>query len=155
MRKHYILATLLMIATASSAFAQLPPGRWWRRPEVINLLALSADQQEKLEAIYLAAAPDLIDARGEVEKQNLALRGELDRPQLDRNAVRAAARRVNEARGKQFDRELTMLVDMRSVLTEPQWNRMRAELSKKLEEGPNARRVNPNRPNMQKRRGMQ
>ena len=33
-------------------------------------------------------------------------------------------------RGRLFDRELTMLVEMRGVLTDPQWNRMRNELDR-------------------------
>lgn len=121
---------LLILATlaAGSTFAQLPPGRWWRRPEIVKQLDLTAEQQDKLEAIFRVSAPDLIDLKAEVDKANIALRGEIDRPQLDHAAIHRVALRLNEARGKLFDRELSMLVDMRAVLTDPQWNRMRAEI---------------------------
>lgn len=143
MTKRWTLALLaLLIATAALA-ADLPPGKWWRRPDMVLLLGLTADQQSRLDAIWRAASSELIDYRGEVEKQNIALRGELDQPQIDRKNVLRLAARLNEARGRLFERELTMLVDMRGVLTDTQWARMRAQLD----------RVQPNaRPNLQRRR---
>ncbi|HEX9500443.1 MAG TPA: periplasmic heavy metal sensor, partial [Thermoanaerobaculia bacterium] len=118
-----ILLTLATLFVAVGAFAQLPPGKWWRRPEIVQALNLSDEQQDRLEAIFRSSAIDLIDLKAEVDKAAIALRGELDRPQLDRAAIRRMATRLSEARGRLFDRELTMLVEMRSVLTDPQWNR--------------------------------
>lgn len=128
MKRATLLALLFLCAT--SAFAQLPPGKWWRRPQIIRTLGLTEEQQDKLDAIFRGAADDLIDAKAEVDKATIALRGELDKPQLDRNAIRTIAQRINQARSRRFDRELVMLVDMRAVLTEPQWNRMRSELDR-------------------------
>ena len=130
MTKRWAFALLtLLIATATLA-ADLPPGKWWRRPEIAQSLGLTAEQQDKLENVWRAASGDLIDFRGEVEKQNIALRTELDRPALDRAAVQKAAARLNIARGRLFERELMMLVDMRSVLNDTQWNRLRNELDR-------------------------
>jgi hypothetical protein len=123
--------SLIVLFAAGSAFAQaLPPGKWWRRPEIVQTLSLSGDQQDRLESIFRASANDLIDLKADVEKQNIALRGELDRPQLDRGAIRQIATRLSEVRGRLFDRELMMLVDMRAVLSDVQWNRMRNELNR-------------------------
>ena len=131
--KRIALAVVIFVL-ASSAFAQpnLPPGKWWRRPEIVQILNLSEDQQNKLEAIFRAASSDLIDLRGEVEKQNINLRGELDSQQLDRTAIRKDAQKLSEARGRLFDRELMMLIDMRAVLNDSQWNRMRSGLLDRL-----------------------
>jgi hypothetical protein len=128
--KKRILIAIAVAAFAASAFAQLPPGKWWRRPEIINQLALTEDQQTRLDSIFRGSASDLIDLRGEVEKQNIALRGELDQPQLNRANIRKIAAQLNEARGHLFERELSMLVDMRAVLSDQQWNHMRAELDR-------------------------
>ena len=75
-----------------------------------------------------------------MEKANVALRAELDQPQLNREAIRRAAMRVNDARAKLFERELMMLVDMRGVLNDMQWNRMRQAVDRL-----------PNRPMQQQR----
>ncbi|HEY8130824.1 MAG TPA: periplasmic heavy metal sensor [Thermoanaerobaculia bacterium] len=126
-----IAFALAVLFTVSSAFAQaLPPGKWWRRPEIVQNLNLTDEQQDRLELIFRASAMELIDLKAEVDKSSIALRGELDRPQLDRAAIHRIAVRMNDARGRLFDRELMMLVEMRGVLTDPQWNRMRNELAK-------------------------
>lgn len=140
----FALGAMLLTATMIVA-ADLPPGKWWRRPEIVNQLALTPEQQSKLEDAFRASANDLIDLRGEVEKQNIALRAELDQPKLDRARIRTAAARLGEARAKLFDRELMMLVDMRSVLTEQQWNRMRTAIEQREERAPAMRQRRPNR----------
>ena len=141
MKKTFLIA-IVVAAFAASAFAQLPPGKWWRRPEIVSRLELSADQQDRLDAIYRGTANDLIDLRGAVEKENIALRGELDQPQLNRANIQKIAARLSEARGHLFARELAMLVDMRGVLNDQQWNRMRAEIDQ-LNEQAQQRQVLP------------
>ena len=55
--KRIALAVIIFVL-ASSGFAQanLPPGKWWRRPEIVQILNLSEDQQNRLEAIFRAAS---------------------------------------------------------------------------------------------------
>ena len=143
--KRVAFALLALLLATSALAADLPPGKWWRRPEIVQQLGLSGEQQEKLEGVWRSASSDLIDARAEVEKQNIALRAELDRPQLDRRAVQSIAARLNAARGRLFERELMMLVDMRGILSDTQWTRMRTFLD----------RVEANRPMQQQRRRQQ
>ena len=126
--KRVLLASLVLVF-ATSAFAQnLPPGKWWRRPEIVQSLNISEEQQNKLENIFRTSSGDLIDLRGEVEKLNINLRGDLDQSQLDRAAIRRDAQRLSDARTRLFERELMMLVDMRGVLNDSQWSRMRTAL---------------------------
>jgi Spy/CpxP family protein refolding chaperone len=131
-RRSMIAAALLFAAVWAEA-QQLPPGKWWRRPEVVQQLELTSDQQDRLDEIFRAAANDLIDAKAGVEKLQVALRGEIDRSQLRRQEIQRIASQLNTARGKLFERELMMLVDMRGVLTAEQWNRMRTHLDRMQE----------------------
>ncbi len=117
----------LSLALTASA-APLPPGKWWRRPEFVEQLALTNDQQTRLDMIFRMAANELIDLRADAEKTSIAIRAELDQPQLNRENLRKLAARLSETQGKLFDRELMMLVDMRSVLSNDQWSRLRSEL---------------------------
>ena len=142
-----LLLVVLTLAVATSAFAQsnLPPGKWWRRPEIVQILNLAEEQQEKLETIFRTSSSDLIDLRGTVEKQNITLRGDLDQPQLDRAVIRRDAQKLSDARGRLFERELMMLADMRAVLNDSQWNRMRSGLLERLGN------ATPQRPKMNER----
>ena len=138
MRKLMFLALLSL--TAGAAFAQgpgLPNGKWWRKSEVVERLALSQDQQQKLDGIFRASAPQLIDLRGDVEKRSLELRGELDQPQLNRGDIQRLAAKLNDSRGRLFERELMMMVDMRSALSDEQWGRLRSAMAD--QEGPRGR----------------
>ena len=149
MRKLALAALAILITT--SAFAQVPPGKWWKRMDVVQRLELTDEQQSKLDAIFRGAASDLIDMRADMDKQAIALRNELDQPQLNRANIRQIAQRLNDARSRKFERELMMFVDMRAVLNDAQWNKMRAELDRMAEGGGNSgqqpmQRRNPMRP---------
>ncbi len=151
--KRLILIAIALFAFAGTAPAMdLPPGKWWRRPEIIQMLGLTEDQQSKLESISLKAMNELIDHRAELEKANVALRAELDQPQLNREAIRKAAARVSDARARLFDRELMMLYDMRGVLSDTQWMKMRQQLDRFQENKREERReMQGQRPNMHRR----
>jgi Spy/CpxP family protein refolding chaperone len=108
----------------------MPKGKWWRMPEVAKQLRLSADQQTKLDAIFNASSGELIDLKADVDKLGIELRAQLEKPQSAKKDVVAVAQKLGSARGKLFEREIGMMVDMKSVLDEDQW----AMLREKLEE---------------------
>jgi Spy/CpxP family protein refolding chaperone len=130
MTRRVLFAALLIVAASFASAQNLPPGKWWQRPEIVRELQLSNEQQDKLDDIFRTAANGLIDAKGEVEKLQIALRGELDKPQIQRAAVLRIAKQLNEARGRLFEQEIAMLVDMRAVLNDQQWAKMRNALDR-------------------------
>ena len=132
MRKAILIALLMISASATAA--DLPPGKWWRRPDVAQRLSLSADQQTRLDRAFSNAAAELIDRKAEVDKLAVALRAELDQQRLDRTRLQDIAERLTVARGRLFERELMMLVDMREILTDAQWTRLRSELDRRREQ---------------------
>jgi Spy/CpxP family protein refolding chaperone len=127
------LATIIVVGIAAPLLAApadgVPAGKWWQQPEVVRTLSLSAAQQNRLEAIFAATANDLIDLKTQVERDAMALRGEIDRPDANRENALAYARRLNESRGQLFERELGMMLEMRSVLSREQWQRFRQEFA--------------------------
>jgi Spy/CpxP family protein refolding chaperone len=125
-----LLAALLVAAGLASA-QHLPPGKWWRKPELVRELELTRDQQEKLDEVFRGAANELIDTKAEIEKLHVAIRNEVDRSQLRRAELTKLAGQLSQARGKLFERELMMLVDMRGALNEDQWNKLRAFLEER------------------------
>jgi len=134
MTKRVIVIAMLLLAAVSLSAQQMPPGKWWRMPRIVQMLGLSDEQQSKLDAVFRDAASELIDLRGAVEKQNIMLRGELEQPQLNRKNIQQIAARLNEARGRLFERELMMLIDMRAVLSDTQWNRLRTTLEQRVDQ---------------------
>lgn len=143
-----IVAIILVVSALSLSLAAepgLPPGKWWRRAEVAERLALTSEQQVRLDEVFRNNAKELVDLKAETEKRSIDLRGALEQQELNRTEVQTAAARVSEARGKLFEREVMMLVEMRSVLNGQQWARLRERL-----EGRGDQR--PQRPGPQRRR---
>jgi hypothetical protein len=138
--KRILIAVALIVCGLAAQAQQLPPGKWWRRTEVVQELQLSTTQQERLDEIFRNAANDLIDAKAAVDKLQVQIRGELDRPQVRRQELQRIAAQLSAARGKLFERELMMLADMRGVLDEQQWRRMRARADNLRERNPGQRR---------------
>ena len=137
MTRRFLLAAAFLMVVAQAAQAQhLPPGKWWRRAEIVRELELTREQQSRLDEIFRTAADELIDAKGDVEKLQVQLRGELDRAQLRRAELQRIAAALSVARGKLFERELMMLADMRGVLDEEQWIRVRQLLEEHRPGGP-------------------
>jgi Spy/CpxP family protein refolding chaperone len=137
--KRFLIAVAVLACAAVASGQGMPPGKWWQRPELIRELQLTSEQQDRLDEIFRNAANDLIDAKGDVEKLQIAIRGELDRPQVRKAELMRIAGQLSAARGRLFERELMMLVDMRAVLNEKQWMKMRTKLDR-MQEG---RRVPP------------
>ena len=131
MIKRILGCAAIVVAFAFNATAApMPPGKWWRRPEFIELLALTDDQQQRLDLIFRTAAADLIDLRADAEKTSIAIRTELDQVQINRDNLRKLADHLSETQGHLFVRELMMLVDMRTVLNDTQWMKLRGELDR-------------------------
>ncbi|HEX7421643.1 MAG TPA: periplasmic heavy metal sensor [Thermoanaerobaculia bacterium] len=133
MKRFLLCAAVVLTLAMSVSAAPLPPGKWWRRPEFATNLQLTNDQQVRLDMIFRMAANDLIDLRADAEKTSIAIRSELDQDQLNRENLRKLAAKLSETQGKLFDKELMMLVDMRSVLNNDQWGRLRSELDRPRE----------------------
>ena len=136
MKKIVLFAFAALIATTTSAAPEMPPGRWWKNPGVAERLGLDAAQQARLDGIFQAAANELIDRRGDVQKMTLALRTELEKPELDRQSLQQVAARLSAARGRLFERELMMLADIREVLTAAQWKQIREQTDRRRKARP-------------------
>jgi hypothetical protein len=135
MKRMLMMGLAIVFAMASVAGgAELPPGKWWNNPQIAQRLQLEPAQQTRLDAIFRESANDLIDRRAEIEKLTIAVRGELDQPQLNRQNLQRLAGQLTQARGRLFERELMMLVDMRGVLSDEQWNRLRSHIDRRQAE---------------------
>ena len=130
--KMLMAITGLMLSTTLVAqdSARMPQGRWWKRPEVAQRVKLTSEQVTRLDSIAREAGSQLIDLRAALEKGHLELREELDRAQPVRAEVQKAAAQVSEARARIFDREVMLLLDMRSAISEEQWKQLRSALDR-------------------------
>jgi Spy/CpxP family protein refolding chaperone len=123
--RHRILLVLLLGAGLSiSATAQMPDGKWWKRPRIADQIGLTAEQSERIEKIFRASRPHLIDLKADLEKKQLGLQTALDDKAADRRDVEKRIDDVENARKDLQKARAMMILDMKQVLNPEQWNKL-------------------------------
>lgn len=101
-------------------------GKWWENPEIVSKLQLTDAQVKQLNQVFYDHKLKLIDYGAEMEKQDLKLQTLLDADQPDEGQVGSQVDQVLAARG-QLEREYTMMnLNLRKVLSLPQWKQLKA-----------------------------
>ncbi len=124
MRRRAALLALLLGAIPAASLPQVPDGKWWKRPRVAQELALTAEQSEKIEKIFVKARPRLIDLKGDLEKRQLDLQVAMDDKSSSRADVEQKIDAVENARKELQKARAMMILDMKQVLTPDQWKRL-------------------------------
>jgi Spy/CpxP family protein refolding chaperone len=109
------------------AFHLGPHGRWWNNPDFVKKLALTPDQQKKMEAVYEQSRPSLMDLLGTVRKEEMAMEPLLSADQPDESKILAQIDRSAAARAELEKANARMLLGLRRVLTPDQWKTLQAD----------------------------
>ena len=108
-------------------FRMGPPGMWWKNPDIIQKLNLTADQQKRMDEIFQQSRLQLIDLKGNVEKQEVMLEPMLSANPPDTNKVLSQIDHVASARAELEKANARMLLSIRGVLSVDQWTKLQAE----------------------------
>jgi Spy/CpxP family protein refolding chaperone len=131
------------------AFRMGPRGRWWDNPEIAQKLTLSADQQKKMDDIFLQSRLKLIDQHASVEKEEAILEPLLSAEQPDESRILAQIDKVAQSRAELEKANARMLLGLRGVLTTAQWKtlqtlgpeRREQHFERREQDGPRGRRA--------------
>lgn len=104
-----------------------PPGMWWKNPDIIQKLSLTADQQKRMDDIFQQSRLQLIDLKANVEKQEVTLEPMLSANPPDTNKVLGQIDKVASARAELEKANAKMLLGIRGVLSADQWTKLQAE----------------------------
>jgi Spy/CpxP family protein refolding chaperone len=117
-----------------------PQGKWWDNPELAQRLALTSDQQKKMDDVFQQARLRLIDLNAAVEKEDLTMEPLVSAEQPDEAKIVAQIDKVAQARAELEKANARMLLGIRRVLTQDQWNKLRAETANHPPQGAPPRR---------------
>ncbi|MFC1824574.1 periplasmic heavy metal sensor [Thermodesulfobacteriota bacterium] len=94
----------------------MPPGKWWRLPEVAEKLSLTKEEQEKMNSMYLEHRRQLIDLRSRMAKERLELEDIFESETF--NAARCMERFkvVQEVMNTLASERFKLLVQVREML---------------------------------------
>ena len=110
-----------------SGFRIGPPGMWWHNPDLVQKLALTPDQQKRMDDILQQSRLQLVDLRANVEKQELLMEPMLAANPPDTNKVLAQIDHTAQARAELEKANAKMLLGIRNVLTPDQWSKLQTE----------------------------
>jgi len=100
-------------------------GMWWKNPEVITRLAITPDQQKKMEDIFVQNRVQLIDLHATLEKEQLLLDPLMSANPLDQPKALAQIDKIADTRAALEKTDAKMLLGIRGVLTPEQWTKLR------------------------------
>src|SRR5215469_1227702 len=104
-----------------------PPGIWWKNPDLIQKLSITADQQKRMDDIFQQSRLQLIDLKANVEKQEVTLEPMLSANPPDTNKVLGQIDKVASARAELEKANAKMLLGIRGILSADQWTKLQAE----------------------------
>ena len=105
----------------------VPPGTWWKNPEVVTALSLTADQQKKLDDTFLQSRIGLIHLHASLEEEQLKLEPLLNANPPDQAKSLAQISKIADLRADLEKSNAKMLLSLRGVLTADQWTKLQAE----------------------------
>jgi heavy-metal resistance protein len=108
-------------------------GAFWRNPEWIRVLELSADQQKKMDDIFQQYRLKLIDLNASLQKEELILEPLLSgtKPAPDAEAkITSQVDRIADARAELEKANSRMLVNILQVLNADQWSKLPLKTTK-------------------------
>jgi Spy/CpxP family protein refolding chaperone len=129
MRTRIPVLTLFSAAVFASGLAvaqmpEVPPGKWWKRPQVARTLDLKVEQQEKLDQIFQKYRRDFVDLKADAEKKQFDVEELMTKKDSDAKKVSAAVDLLEQSRARLRKAVTLMVLEMRGILTEAQWKQV-------------------------------
>jgi len=107
-----------------AARAQMPDGKWWKRPRIAAEIGLTKEQSDQIEKIFVKTRPQLIDLKAELEKKQLDLQVVMDEHGGDRREIEKRLDAVENARKDLQKARVLMILDIKQVLKPDQWEKL-------------------------------
>ena len=107
----------------------LPPGTWWRNPDMVQKLGIDSDQQKKIEDVFQQHRLKLVDLDAAVKKEEITLEPLMSADSPDEAQTLAQIDKVAQARAELEKAHARFLFAIRRVLTPDQWKKLQ-ELSR-------------------------
>jgi Spy/CpxP family protein refolding chaperone len=127
-----VVLTFVVPLVAANEF-DLPPGKWWENPRLVDHIGLTDGQQAQIREIVFAHARRMIDLKADVDKAGLDLANTVDQQEFDPEPVRAAYAVFQTARHKLENERFEMLLEVRQVLSYEQWRKIE-EMKKRIKQ---------------------
>jgi Spy/CpxP family protein refolding chaperone len=123
-----IMVILAMLAVPLAALAQdMPMGKWWHSPKVIQDLSLSREEIGKLDRAYLDNRKNMADFKAKVEKERVELEKMIEAVKLDEAGLAAQLKNLEAARSGLSQERFNFIVETRKILGIDRFKKLRIQ----------------------------
>ena len=105
----------------------LPPGAWWKDPELVQRLELTPDQQKRIEDTFLQNKVTLIHMHASLDEEELLLEPMLNSNPIDQGKALAQISKIADMRADLEKANAKTLLQVRGVLNQAQWTKLQQE----------------------------
>jgi Spy/CpxP family protein refolding chaperone len=134
-----VMIGALVLAAGSALWARdfnLPPGKWWENPTLVERLKLTDEQQGVIRDKVFDHALKMIDLKANVERRELELSDRVERSDFDPGQVRNAFQALQQARQRLESEHFELLLAIRQILSPEQWQALQELREERRRERP-------------------
>jgi Spy/CpxP family protein refolding chaperone len=106
---------------AAAQMPEAPPGKWWKRPRIVEQLKLTPEQQERLETIFSKNRRAFVDLKADVERRQIDAEELVTKKDSDPKKASQAIDALEQAQFKLRRAMAMMVLEQKDVLTATQW----------------------------------
>jgi hypothetical protein len=116
-------------AGAGDGLDMIPPGDWWRDPQISVAVTLTPDQLASLDKIGHEQSEEIAKLERDSMVAARDLRTVVDSSQPASEDITGAGQRLRGVRDALFDHRIQMFAAERTLLTQSQWNALQQALA--------------------------
>ena len=120
-----LLSALLVVPNLADA-QDMPAGKWWYNPKVVEALHLTKPEVRQIDRLYAQNRKELIRLKGNVQNEQLELDNLLGSKNTDDAAVKKQFRRLEKARAELSDARLQFVLGVRDIIGHDRFQQLKA-----------------------------
>jgi Spy/CpxP family protein refolding chaperone len=104
----------------------MPAGKWWYNPRVVEALKLTEPEVRQIDRLYAQNRRQLIRLKANVEREQLELDNLLGRKNSDDAAVNKQFRQLEKARAELSNARLQFVLGVRDIIGPERFQQLKA-----------------------------
>jgi len=120
-----LLSALLVMPNLADA-QDMPAGKWWYNPRVVEALKLTKPEVRQIDRLYAQNRRQLIRLKANVEREQLELDNLLGRKNSDDAAVNKQFRQLEKARAELSNARLQFVLGVRDIIGPERFQQLKA-----------------------------
>ena len=142
MKKVFLLTLICFVALLGYCLAKdhkteachkagIPPGTWWKTPEVAKDLNLTTEEQKQLNDLYSKNRRKMVDLQSQVNKERIELEKLFDAETLNEAECLDQFKKIQDTKEHKAVEKFSFIVNIRKLLGKDRFQRLKGNIQKR------------------------